>query len=312
MHQSKDEIIQQLIDDVSEERIRRTLFALARDPLPRRTLNYTLPGHDRCTLYEADDLIAAELQQCGYAVEREPCRVQAYRCNRDKPLHHWYDSPAPDDPYYTAYNLYANKQGSRYPNEFIVLIAHKDSQSWIACPGANDNAIGTASIMELARVLAGYNSERSMRWLFCNEEHSPWTSEVAAAGSKARGEKLIGVFNLDGVGVKSDEDTANHRLVNISLYSTPEGKILADLMAEMNEVYQLGLEQRAEAKTYINDDDGSYIKAGFPHVTANIGSWPYADPQYHLEGDVPERTDTRNACLSARATLAAVLTLDRR
>jgi hypothetical protein len=41
-----------------------------------------------------------------------------------------------------------------------------------------------------------------------------------------------------------------------------------------------------------------------------IGSWPYGDPNYHAEGDIPERYDVSNAALTVKATLAAVLTLD--
>ena len=303
--------IPQMLCDVSEDRIRQTLFTLAKDPFPRRTLNFTLPGHAKSTLHEADDWLVTQMQSWGYAPTREGCQVQAYRCDRNKPLHHWYSRPAPEDPFYTAYNLYAERPG-RQPTGHLILVAHKDSQSWIACPGANDNAIGTAVVLELARVLASYQGERTIRFLFCNEEHTPWTSEVAAAGSRARGEDLLGVFNCDGVGVKSDEDTARGVATNFSLYCTPEGQALGELMAEMNARYAIGLDQRSAPKGRVNDDDGSFIKAGFPRVIGNIGSWPYADPQYHFEGDVPERTDVHNACLTARATLAAVLTLAQR
>jgi hypothetical protein len=41
-----------------------------------------------------------------------------------------------------------------------------------------------------------------------------------------------------------------------------------------------------------------------------IGSWPYGDPNYRAEGDIPERCDVPNAALTVKATLAAVLTLD--
>jgi hypothetical protein len=58
------------------------------------------------------------------------------------------------------------------------------------------------------------------------------------------------------------------------------------------------------------DDDGSFVLAGYPAAIINIGSWPYGDPEYHAEGDVPERCDVKNAALTVQATLAAVVTLD--
>ena len=60
-------------------------------------------------------------------------------------------------------------------------------------------------------------------------------------------------------------------------------------------------------KPRVNDDDGSFVKAGFLRTVMSIGSAPYADPQYHLPGDVPERVDIINLALSARLLLAAVL-----
>ena len=110
---------------------RRDLFTLSKDPLPCRRLNYTRPGHDRCTLYEADDFIQARLESIGYAVEREGVEVQAYRCDASKPKAQQYSRPAPEDPWYTAYNLYAKQSGSVRPDEIVVVLAHKDSQSWV-------------------------------------------------------------------------------------------------------------------------------------------------------------------------------------
>jgi len=71
----------------------------------------------------------------------------------------------PEDPFYTAYNLCAEKKGRAHADEIIVVVAHKDSQSWVDSPGANDNAIGTVGVLELACVLAKYDSDRTIRFL---------------------------------------------------------------------------------------------------------------------------------------------------
>ncbi len=34
-------------------------------------------------------------------------------------------------------------------------------------------------------------------------------------------------------------------------------------------------------------DDGSFVKAGYTASVTIIGSFPYADPNYHSEGDIP-------------------------
>jgi len=302
--------IRRLISDVDPERISKHVFYLAKDPIPFRKLNLTLPGHEKNTLYEADDYLAGQLESWGYSVKREGVQVQAFRRDRSKPKHAQYSTPKPEDPWYTAYNLYAERTGRVHPEKIILILAHKDSQSWIDSPGANDNAIGTVGVLEMARVLAGYSPECTIRFLFCNEEHRPWTSRTAAQKAKERGDNLVAIFNTDGIGVKTAEDTAAGKKTNVTAYTEPEGKKLADLMAEVNTRYSIGLEQRTYQRQRPGDDDGSFVQAGFPVAVINIGSYPYGDPNYHAEGDTPETCDVKNAAMAVQATLAAVLTVD--
>ena len=306
-----DTNIRRLISDVDSRRISQHLFYLAKDPLPYRKLNLTLPGHKKNTLYEANDYLAGKLKAWGYRVEREGVQVQAFRRDTSKPKHAQYSSPKPEDPWYTGYNLYAERKGRSNPDRIIVVIAHKDSQSWIDSPGANDNAIGTVGVLEMARVLAEYTSESTIRFLFCNEEHRPWTSKTAAQKAKSRGDNIVAVFNMDGIGVKTAEETAAGKKTNVTAYTKPEGKRLAELMAEVNIRYSIGLDQRTAERPRPGDDDGSFVLAGYPAAVVNIGSFPYGDPNYHAEGDIPETCDIENAAMTVQATLAAVVTIDR-
>lgn len=296
---------------IDAARLRRGVFHLAKDPLPYRKVTFTAPGHARHSLDETDAWIQAHLSEWGYAVEREACDVRAFACNPKKPKHHTYDRPPINAPSFTAYNIFAKKIGRRRPGEIILLLAHKDSQSWTDSPGAYDNAVGTVAVLEIARVLAAHASERSIWFLWCNEEHTPWTSIAAAEGCRARGDNLVAIFNVDSIGGKSDEDIAAGRKTNTTLYTTPEGRTLADLMAEVNESYGIGLIQSSWQRERPGDDDGSFVMAGFARAVANIGSFPYADAEYHLAGDTAERVDIANVKMATQATLAAVLRLDR-
>jgi hypothetical protein len=303
--------IRALFDKVDAKEMSKRLFHLSKDPLPFRKVNLTLPGHKKSTLDEADDFFAGEFQSWGYRVDREGVKVQAYRRDTSKPKHAQYSPPHPEDPWYTAYNVYAERRGRRRPEEIIVVMAHKDSQSWIDSPGASDNAIGTCGVLEIARVLGKHAPERTVRFLLCNEEHTPWTSVTAAQNAKKRGDRIIAVLNLDGIGVKSPEDARAGKKTNVTGFTRPEGERLAQLMAAVNTHFALGLEQRAVQRPNPGDDDGSFVNAGYPAAIVSIGSWPYGDPNYHGEGDIPERCDVENAALAVRATLAAILTLDR-
>ena len=70
------------------------------------------------------------------------------------------------------------------------------------------------------------------------------------------------------------------------------------------------LNQRKHKRETPGDDDGSFIKAGFPIAIMNVGSFPYADPNYHLETDIPELVDIQNLWMSTQASLAAGLSVD--
>jgi len=308
----KDPAIARTIGQVDRQRMTRDLFYLAQCPLPMRKLNFTLPGHATNTLYEADTYLTEALEQCGYKVRREEVLVQAFRCDKSKPKAHQYAPPAPDDPWYVAYNLYAERRGSKRPDEIILLLAHKDSQSWVDSPGAYDNAVGTVSILEMARQVSRLKPRRTIRFLFCNEEHTPWTSVTAARNARQRGDNLVAIFNTDSIGGKSQQDIDAGVKTNVTLYTVEEGKSLAERMTKVIETYGLKLRQRVAKRPRPGGDDGSFVKAGYGRAIVNLGSWPYADPQYHREGDTPDRVDMENVWLATQAILAAVLEEDLR
>jgi Peptidase family M28 len=303
--------IAKVLERIDPERIRKDLFSLCQSPLPYRKANFTLPGHTKSTLDETDDFLTERLTKLGYSPWKEAAKGQAFGRDATKPPRIAYATPKPDAPWYELQNVYAEKRGRERPGEIILLLAHKDSQSWFDSPGAYDNGIGTVTILELARVLAEYANQRTIRFLWCNEEHRPWTSVTAAKNAKARGDNLIAIINVDSIGGKSQAEVAAGKKPNVTLYTKPEGKRLADLVSRVNEDYRIGLDERVVARTSPGDDDGSFIQAGFPSAIVNIGSFPYGDPNYHDRGDTPDKVDIPNVHLAAKAILAAVLHADR-
>ena len=147
-------MIEDALQRISAGRIRHDLFYLCDDPLPFRKANYTRPGQAVSSLCEADRFLRAQLESAGCTVTATTHRAQAFRCDEAKPIHHWYSTPEPSDPWYDVVNLTAALVGSERPEEIIQVVSHKDSMSWIDSPGAHDNAVGTVANLELARVLA--------------------------------------------------------------------------------------------------------------------------------------------------------------
>lgn len=322
-------------EKVSCERLRHDLFYLCRDPLSFRTVTYTIPWHTKNSLDEADEFIAAEMRKYSDRVTMIPYKLKPFRCDSTKPLHHWYSRALPDDPWYDAHCIEVVIPGTKYPDDIIQLVSHKDSMSWINSPGAHDNAVGAVANMELVRVLSQARPERTVRVLFCNEEHWPWYSKEYAENARKRGDRIIAVFNQDSLCGKFEVAAAAQEKTMAAVYSSWEGKPLAEFILHENLKYGLPLtvsiapklamqadsgaaaahspsgadREQAEFMFQVNDDDGSFIKAGYSRTVMTIGSYPYGDTQYHLPGDIPERVDIVNLALSVKLLLATVMDL---
>ena len=300
----------ELLNSVSQERLRKDLFAFCREPFSFRTVLYHLPWHEKSSLQELDEFIAAEMRKYTEHVTLLPNKVQPFRCDSKKPLHHWYSKPLPDDPWYDANNIEVVLPGTDKADEIIQLISHKDSMSWINSPGAHDNAVGAVCNMELIRVLSALPRHRTIRVLFCNEEHCPWHSATYAKAARERNDNIIAVMNQDSLCGKSEELLAAGAMTQAVVYNFDEGKCLADFFIAENEKYGIGLQMTLGKKAYVNDDEGSFINAGYRNTVMNLGSWPYGDEQYHLPGDIPERVSIPNLALSTKLIMATILDID--
>ena len=74
-------------------------------------------------------------------------------------------------------NVIATREGSKGADSKIVYItAHYDSVPY--APGANDNASGTAMMLEFAKILKGYPIDKEIRFIACGAE------EIGLLGSK--------------------------------------------------------------------------------------------------------------------------------
>lgn len=303
---SANDSTRSLIAAVDSDRLRHDVFTLSRDLVPCRVLNYSLAGHNQSTLDMADSWLERRLASFGYRVDRQSVRVQAFVHD---PMADWgFRKPHPDETWYRAFNLLFSKPGREDPRSAVLLVAHKDSQSWLdRAPGAYDNAVGVAALLEIARILSRVALRKSVMYLFCNEEHWPWTS-VAAAEKLAQSDLTIEtVINVDSIGGRSPAEIAAGRHTNVTRFTTPEGERIADLMSEMNRVYEIGLEQSKRSSDRPNDDDGSFVNAGILPAVLNIGSLPYADDAYHTIQDRPERVDIDNVAKATRLTLATTI-----
>jgi len=101
----------------------------------------------------------------------------------------------------TTRNVIATLKGKKTPSQYVIVCAHYDSYSnkpKTLAPGADDNASSTAAVLEIARILASASFEYSVKFIcFSAEEWGLYGSDYYARRAKSRGEKIIGVINMD-------------------------------------------------------------------------------------------------------------------
>lgn len=109
------------------------------------------------------------------------------------------------DPDATTYNVAAIMEGTDpvLKKEYVMVTAHLDhvgKQGKIIFPGANDNASGSAAVLEIARALSACNYEpkRSIMFvLFSSEEHGLDGAKYMALNLPDSAEKIAAVLNMD-------------------------------------------------------------------------------------------------------------------
>lgn len=107
-------------------------------------------------------------------------------------------------------NVIATKTGTLYPDQYFILCAHYDSyafESPALAPGADDNASGTAAVLEAARLLFDVRTLYSIKFIAFDEEEAGCLGSLDFANQAAQsGMDIRGVINLDMLGYTSDDD----------------------------------------------------------------------------------------------------------
>ncbi len=100
-------------------------------------------------------------------------------------------------------NIEVVKQGSVYPNEYVLVCGHFDTKNG---PGVNDNGSGVVTILEIARILQNIQTDYSIRFInFSGEEDGLYGSRsyvsqvVNATNPKIKIRVLLNIDEVGGV-----------------------------------------------------------------------------------------------------------------
>ncbi|MEL7533499.1 MAG: M28 family peptidase, partial [Bacteroidota bacterium] len=101
---------------------------------------------------------------------------------------------------YQAVNLIGQQSGIEDQKQVYIIDAHYDGVP--NTPGADDNATGTVGVLEAARVLSPYLSEKSIRYLAFDLEEDGLLGSFAYVnnGGLPADDNVLGVLNLEMIG----------------------------------------------------------------------------------------------------------------
>ncbi len=162
------------------------------------------------------------------------------------------------------WNVLAVLPGSGEPERQVIISGHYDTIHLVSktgpggkreidseatahapeAPGVTDDGSGTATVMELARVMSQYQFRKTIVFIaFAAEEYGLFGSGLYAEAAAAKHQQIEGVFNNDIIGsdITGDGRTTNHY---VNVYSEEpndsSSRELARYMKEMGERYQPG------------------------------------------------------------------------
>ncbi|MGL5330569.1 MAG: M28 family peptidase, partial [Peptostreptococcaceae bacterium] len=139
--------------------------------------------------YEAAKFIQQEFNKLGFETE-----IQEFKYTRNSVE-------------YTSWNVIASKKPETKGNkvdkndsdEIVHVTAHYDSV--LKAPGANDNASGTAAMIEIAKSMNTMDIDKEVRFIACGAEEVGLRGSTAYVNSLSEDEinRSIANFNLDMV-----------------------------------------------------------------------------------------------------------------
>jgi hypothetical protein len=179
-------------------------------------------------------------------------------------------------------NIIAEQTGTLYPDKYFIICAHYDCTSnESTAPGADDNASGTATVIEAARILSKYKTDYSIKYiLFDAEELGLKGSLLYTMREQPDMVNMLGAINLDMIGY----DWNNDMLANLCRRDVDNTFELSDRLIELSEIYNLGLNFQIMEDCNAGSDQLSFQYIGRPSFLL-IESFSEFNPCYHSPCD---------------------------
>jgi hypothetical protein len=204
-----------------------------------------------------------------------------------------------------ASNVIATLPGRTSPSVIVLVSAHYDStsdQPGVLAPGADDNASGTAAVIEIARVMAASGFDFTLRFAAWGaEEQGLVGSRYHARRAIERGEVVLADLTLDMVGYvdQAPED--------LDVIVHPASQWVYERFAAAAAAYA-PLPLVPQTRSVFGSDCTSFWERGYAALCV-IEDYPLRNPYYHRTTDSLATLDLDFATSVTAVTLAAAADL---
>jgi hypothetical protein len=202
-----------------------------------------------------------------------------------------------------AYNVVARLEGSLGTDEFLLVGAHYDSlPSSGNAPGAEDNASGTAAVLEVARIMAPVGTQRDVVFIaFSGEEQGLRGSQDYVSDlTPAQRANLQGAIILDMVAYTADAQ------IDVLLETSSSGFALrSDLAQAAADFTNLTV---FASDFPFGSDHVPFLNAGLPSLLLIENDWDVY-PCYHQSCDTVFQVSASQGAEIVRMAVATVARL---
>jgi hypothetical protein len=203
----------------------------------------------------------------------------------------------------TTRNIYAQLPGIIEPGEKYIICAHYDSyisgSNKTVSPGADDNASGTAAVLEAARILKSYYPKNTIVFVLFDEE------ELGLYGSKLYANLLaantLGVINLDMLGYDSDNDYT----IDLHVRNVSNSLALAAALNDINRVYSIGVNLHTVNPGTTDSDQASFWNKSYGAIGLIEADQDFST-YYHKTTDQFSKMNTEYFLRNAKLGIATI------
>jgi hypothetical protein len=210
-------------------------------------------------------------------------------------------------------NVVGEITGSENPDRIYIICAHLDSYSSnpLMAPGADDNASGSAAVLEAARVMSSFSFRNTVRFvLFAAEEAWMIGSTHYVQSAHQQGDNILGAVNLDMILY------APHPSDSVYIPFNEQSEPLAIAAGEAFERYSPSIHPRVVYDPGAPSDQAPFWEYGYVATAVMEASvteiWGGYNPHYHQPSDLlanylasfPYGTDAARAAIGLVASLA--------